>query len=76
MSAKLPVLSGRQVCTALSKVGFVEIPGRGKGSHVFLYRDDPLTRVTVPDHKEIKRGTLRAILRHAELTVEEFLELL
>ena len=76
MSPKLPVLSGRQVCAALGKVGFFEIPGRGKGSHVFLFREDPPARVTVPDHREVKRGTLRAILRHANLTVEEFLRLL
>ncbi len=76
MSPKLPVLSGRQVCAALGKVGFTEIPGRGKGSHVFLYRTDPPTGVTVPNHKEIRRGTLGAILRHVGLTVDEFLGLL
>ncbi|NQU25169.1 MAG: type II toxin-antitoxin system HicA family toxin [Candidatus Nealsonbacteria bacterium] len=76
MSPRLPLLSGRQVCTALCKAGFVEIPGRGKGSHVFVYRADPPTGITIPNHKEIGRGTLRAILRQAGLTVEDFMQLL
>ena len=76
MSAKLPILSGRDVCAALGKVGFELIPGRGKGSHLFLRRYDPPTGLTVPNDKEVKRGTLRAILRQADLTVEEFVALL
>ena len=76
MSAKLPLLSGREVCAALSKAGFSEIPGRGKGSHLFVYRPDPATGITIPNEKEVKRGTLRAILRQADLTVEDFLNLL
>ena len=76
MGSKLPVLSGREVCTALCKAGFIQVPGRGKGSHVFLYRKDPPTGITVPNDKEVRRGTLRAILRRADLTVEEFLSLL
>ncbi len=76
MNPKLPVLSGREVCAALCRAGFSEIPGRGKGSHLFVHRPDPPTAITVPDQKEVKRGTLRAILRRADLTVEEFLKLL
>jgi len=76
MSKRLPILSGRQVVAALSKVGFKEIPGRGKGSHVFIFRVDPPKGITVPNEKELKRGTLRAIIRQADLTVDEFLALL
>ena len=76
MSAKLPVLSAREVCNALSKIGYEQIPGRGKGSHLFLYRDDPASGVTVPNQREVKRGTLRGILRQAGVTVEEFVGLL
>lgn len=76
MSSKLPVLSARQVCTALAKIGFDKVPGRGKGSHIFLYRDDPSTGLTVPDQRELKKGILRAIIRQAGLTVEEFIQLL
>jgi hypothetical protein len=41
-----------------------------------LRRDDPFAQVVVPDHRELDRGTLRAILRHAGLTVGQFLDLL
>jgi predicted RNA binding protein YcfA (HicA-like mRNA interferase family) len=76
MSKSLPTLSSREVIAALKKIGFDEIASRGKGSHVFVYRDDPPKGITVPNRKEIKRGTLRAIIRQANLTVEEFLALL
>ena len=43
---------------------------------MILRRDQPFAQVVVPDHKELDRGTLRAILRGAGLSVEEFLQLL
>ncbi len=76
MSPKLPLLSGREVCAALCRSGFSEIRGRGKGSHLLVHRPDPTATITIPNHKEVKRGTLRAILRQANLPVEEFLDLL
>jgi predicted RNA binding protein YcfA (HicA-like mRNA interferase family) len=76
MGQRLPVLSYHEVVKALAKVGFREIPGRGKGSHVFIYRDSPPKGITVPREKEIKRGTLRSIIREADFTVDEFLALL
>jgi len=63
-----------EVVKALSKIGFYV--KRRKGSHIILRRDKPFAQLTVPDHKELDRGTLRAIIRQAGLTVEEFLELL
>ena len=42
---------------------------------MILRRDDPFAQVVVPDHKELDRGTLRAIIRQAGLSVEEFLKL-
>ena len=76
MSAKLPMLSGREICAALCKAGFSEVPGRGKGSHIFVYRQEPPAGITIPNEKEVRRGTLRAILRQAGLAVEDFLKLL
>ena len=73
--AKLPTaLSGRQVRSALQRAGFVF--RRQRGSHMVLGRDDPPARVVVPAHRRIRKGTLRNILHEAELTIEEFLELL
>lgn len=59
---------------ALERAGFVV--KRQEGSHVILRRAEPFAQLVVPDHKELDRGTLRAILRQADLTVEEFLRLL
>ena len=73
--AKLPTdLSGREVRAALERVGFVF--RRQSGSHMVLRRDDPCARAVVPDHKQIRTGTLRRIIADAGLTVEEFMQLL
>lgn len=76
MGKRLPVLSAAEVVKALAKAGFAEVPGRGKGSHIFVFRQNPAKGITVPRAKEVKRGTLRSIIREADLTVDEFLSLL
>ncbi len=45
-------------------------------SHMILRRDHPFGQVVVPDHKELDRGTLRAIIRQSGLSVDEFIKLL
>lgn len=72
--SKLPVVSGADCVKALGKVGFVTY--RQRGSHVTVLRKDPPTQTTIPNHKELDRGTLRAIIRQAGLTVDEFVALL
>ena len=67
-------LSGRDVRAALERAGFVF--RRQKGSHMVLRRDEPFARVVVPDHKQIRLGTLRRIVIDAGLTAEQFLALL
>ncbi len=71
---KLPRVSGRECVKALGKAGFYF--KRQEGSHVILRRDDPFAQVVVPDHKELDRGTLRAIIRQAGLSVDEFIHLM
>jgi predicted RNA binding protein YcfA (HicA-like mRNA interferase family) len=73
--ARLPAdLSGRDIRKALEKAGFVF--RRQAGSHMILRRDDPYARVVVPDHKQVRQGTLRRIIADAGLTVEEFVQLI
>jgi predicted RNA binding protein YcfA (HicA-like mRNA interferase family) len=72
--SKLPVVSGTQCVRALEKAGFVFY--RQRGSHITMVRKTPPAQTTVPNHKELDRGTLRAIIRQAGLTVEEFIALL
>ena len=76
MNPKLPVVSGRQVVRALERVGYRVV--RQRGSHIRLRdKSDPNhLPVTVPDHRALKPGLLRQILRDANLTVEEFVALL
>jgi len=71
----LPLVSGREAVKALGKIGYVL--DRQRGSHIILRQQNPPhRRLTVPDHMEVAKGTLRAIIRQAGLTVEEFNELL
>lgn len=71
---KLPRVSGRECVRALMKAGFAI--KRQSGSHIVLRRDDPFAQVVIPNHHELDRGTLRSILRQADLSVEEFVALL
>lgn len=71
----LPRVSGREVVKALRKVGYEF--DRERGSHIVLRQVSiPHRRVVVPDHDEVAKGTLRAIIRQTGLTVEEFRALL
>jgi predicted RNA binding protein YcfA (HicA-like mRNA interferase family) len=72
--SKLPRISGRECIKALEKIGFQF--KRQEGSHIVLRRNDPFAQLVVPDHKELDRGTLRAIIRQASMSVEEFVKLL
>ncbi len=49
---------------------------REEGSHTILRRDQPFAQVVFPDHKELDRGTLRAIIRQTGLSVSDFVKLL
>ena len=70
---ELPVISGDQCISALERIGYRV--ARIKGSHVRM-RCPERKPVTVPRHHELDRGTLKAILRTANLSVEEFVKLL
>ena len=65
---KLRVLSGREVCRILEQNGFVEI--RQKGSHIIMQKrlGDSTVTVPVPDHAEIKIGTLLGIIRQSGIS--------
>ncbi len=70
----LPRVSGRDCVKALGKIGY-DLK-RQHGSHMIVRRNDPFSQVVVPDHKELDRGTLRAIIRQVDLSVSEFTRLL
>ena len=70
---RLPVLSGKDVIKALSRKGYVF--DHQTGSHITLMNVEG-KKITVPNHKELGPGILRAIIRQAGLTAEEFISLL
>jgi predicted RNA binding protein YcfA (HicA-like mRNA interferase family) len=74
--AQLPSLNARKVVRALKRAGFVE--DRQKGSHFILIHPESSARTVVPIHsgRTIKEPLLRAIVRDAGLSVQEFLDLL
>lgn len=72
--SKLPIISGKECIKALEKVGFQQI--RQKGSHIILIREDPFAQLVVPNHDTLDRGMLRAIIRQAGLSTDEFSDLL
>jgi predicted RNA binding protein YcfA (HicA-like mRNA interferase family) len=70
MSSKTPVVSAREVMKILEQFGY-EFDHQ-RGSHiVFRQTNKPFRRVTIPNHKEIARGTLREIIRQVGITIEE-----
>jgi predicted RNA binding protein YcfA (HicA-like mRNA interferase family) len=76
MSSKLPVISGENTIKAFEKIGYEVVIQ--KGSHIKL-RDDSSQfhkPITIPDHKVLKSGLLRMLIKDANLTVETFLSLI
>ena len=64
---KLCVLSGREVCKIMARHGFEQV--RQKGSHLIMQKKEGVTTITVPvpDHDELKMGTLLGIIRQSGL---------
>ena len=73
-STKPPLLSGQKIVKAFEKAGFNQVSQ--KGSHIKIHNVRRQITLIVPDHKEVDRWTLKGIIRDAELTVEEFVNLL
>ena len=69
---KLRILSGKEVCQILAKHGFVEV--RRRGSHIAMQRIKSGRTITipVPDHKELRMGTLLSIIRQSDVPRTEF----
>jgi len=68
---KLPQISGKELVKKLMKLGFVVT--RQKGSHIRIEKNKPnkTLKITIPNHKNIKKGTLHQIIKSTELNAEE-----
>jgi predicted RNA binding protein YcfA (HicA-like mRNA interferase family) len=71
--SRLPACSGQDAVRAFQKLGYQV--DHQTGSHVIL-RHPQMRRLTVPNHRELAKGTLRALIREAGITKEEFASLL
>lgn len=70
----LSVISGQNALNAFERDGWIY--KRKKGSHMIMLKSEMTVTLSIPDHKELDVGTLRALIRKAELTVQEFIDLI
>ena len=68
---QVPLLRPREVIRALEKLGWQAV--RQRGSHILLTKPGNIATLSVPDHPRVARGTLRALIAKAGLSVEQFL---
>ena len=71
---KLPIVSGRQTVRAFETFGWTV--ARQSGSHIVLTKAGEIATLSVPDHSELAKGTLRSLIRAANITVEMFIDAL
>jgi predicted RNA binding protein YcfA (HicA-like mRNA interferase family) len=69
--ASLPILSGKEVAHIFQIFGWSV--ARQKGSHIIMTKEGEKATLSIPDHKEVARGTLSSLIRSANLTIDEFI---
>ncbi|MFH1112418.1 MAG: type II toxin-antitoxin system HicA family toxin [Pseudomonadota bacterium] len=67
----IPVLSGKDVVRVLESLGWSV--ARRKGSHIVMVKQGEIATLSIPDHKEVGKGTLRSLVRSANLTMDQFI---
>ena len=68
--ASLPSLSGQEVVRVFASFGWSV--ARQRGSHIIMTKEGEIVTLSIPNHKEVAKGTLRSLIRSAKLTVDEF----
>ena len=71
MASALPVMNGREVVRVFERLGWRFV--RQKGSHMILVKTGEIVTLSIPDHSEVAKGTLRKLIRTAGITVDDFL---
>ena len=69
----LPNLSGKAVVKAFERDGWTKV--RQRGSHVVMVKDGSMATLSVPEHKEVAKGSLRSLIRASGLTIDAFITL-
>jgi predicted RNA binding protein YcfA (HicA-like mRNA interferase family) len=67
----VPGLSGREIRRTFEGLGWSV--ARQRGSHIIMVKDGEIASLSIPDHRDVAKGTLRSLIRAANLTVPEFL---
>ena len=70
--ASLPVISGSDAVKVFQRLGWTV--ARQSSSHIIMTKDGEIASLSIPNHKEVARGTLRSLIRSANLTVDEFIQ--
>jgi predicted RNA binding protein YcfA (HicA-like mRNA interferase family) len=68
----LPVVSGSDAVKVFQRFGWTV--ARQSSSHIIMTKEGEIASLSVPNHKEVARGTLRSLIRSANLTVDEFVQ--
>ena len=70
--ASLPVISGSETVKVFERFGWTV--ARQTSSHIIMTKEGQIASLSIPNHKEVARGTLRSLIRSANLTVDEFVQ--
>jgi predicted RNA binding protein YcfA (HicA-like mRNA interferase family) len=70
--ATLPILSGKEVVKRFEYLGWRV--ARQSSSHIIMTKEGEIATLSIPDHKEVAKGTLRSLIRSANLTINEFIK--
>jgi predicted RNA binding protein YcfA (HicA-like mRNA interferase family) len=70
--ASLSVISGSDAVKIFQKFGWTV--ARQTGSHIIMTKEGEIASLSIPNHREVARGTLRSLIRSANLTVDEFVQ--
>ena len=68
----IPLLNGRKVVRVFEQLGWQVV--RQRGSHIIMVKDGHIATLSIPDHKEVARGTLRRLINAAKITVDDFVK--
>lgn len=71
--AQLPVMSGQEVVKIFELLGWQFV--RQSGSHMVMVKDGEMASLSIPKHREVAKGTLRSLIRAANITADEFIKL-
>jgi len=70
----LPILSSAEVVKAFERFGWQV--ARQRGSHIIMVKEGEIATLSIPSHSDVAKGTLRTLIRSANLTVDEFISVL